>query len=64
MTFGYSDGTDIKVDDCDIEAICDGDTCYQLFIFDKDTDHKNTFILDNTKKKRDLLFNYVKERYG
>ena len=61
MTFGYKDGTEIIMD-CDVMAICDGDSCYQLITFPLDNGATNTFILDYTQEKRDKLFEYVRRK--
>ena len=65
MKFGYNDGTQIEVKDCDTDFICqDGGSCFQLIVFNRDTKDQNSFILDETKKTRDKLFAFVREEYG
>ena len=65
MKFGFNDGDDIEVKNCDTDFICqDEGSCFQLIVFDKDTDKQNSFILDETQESRDALFGYVRKRFG
>lgn len=61
MTFGFSDGTEITME-CDVSCIADGDKCYQLIVFPLEGKTTNTFILDDTQKSRDELFEYVRHK--
>ncbi len=61
MTFGFNDGYEVTLD-CDVSCIEDGDKCYQLIVFPLEGKATNTFILDDTQKSRDELFEYVSRK--
>jgi hypothetical protein len=61
MTFGFKDGYEVTLD-CDVSCIQDGDNCYQLIVFPLEGKATNTFILDDTQKSRDELFEYVRSK--